>query len=388
MNIHEYQAKELLKQYNVNVLDGVCILNYEDIDKAINNFNANLYVVKAQIHAGGRGKAGGVKLAKTKEQAISLAQELWGKTLVTHQTTAAGQKVQRLYVEAGCDIKKEYYLSLVLDRSNSCITCIVSSEGGVDIEEVAHNNPEKIHQFHINPATGLFPFHLRQAITQLNINNKKAASSLSKVISSSYEAMLKNDAMQLEINPLVLTADDEFVVLDAKMNFDDNALFKHKNIEELRDLAEEDELETRAQNHNLSYVRMDGNIGCMVNGAGLAMATMDIIQLYGASPANFLDVGGGADQERVTEALKIILADDKVEAILVNIFGGIMRCDIIARGIIEAVKELSLSIPIVVRLAGTNSDLGKDLLASSGLSIVPADDLSDAAMKVVALVKK
>lgn len=392
MNIHEYQAKSLLKNYNTNLLYGVPILQESDIDAVIDNFdsnsNSNIFVIKAQVHAGGRGKAGGIKIAKTSSEAKKIAKELWGKTLVTHQTDANGVKIEKLYIEAGCDITKEYYLSLVLDRANCCITCIFSSEGGVDIEHVALNSPDKIHQVHFNNITGIKPFHLRQIAFKLSILDKAQVKSLNEVILSLYKVMIEKDATQIEINPLVLSANNEFIVLDAKMNFDDNALFRHEDIAKMRDLSQEDPLEFRAQNHNLSYVRMSGSIGCMVNGAGLAMATMDIIQLYGASPANFLDVGGSADKERISEALKIIIADKNVKAILVNIFGGIMRCDIIAEGIIDAAMEINLSIPLVVRLAGTNYEVGAALLAKSGLNIVSADNLADAAQKVVNLVNR
>jgi succinyl-CoA synthetase beta subunit len=387
MNIHEYQAKELLKSYGTKVLDGVVILREEDIDKIIDNFNSKIFVVKAQIHAGGRGKAGGIKIAKNSSEAKKFAKELWGKILITNQTAAGGKKVERLYIESGCDIKKEYYLSLVVDRSNCCITCIFSTEGGIDIEYVARNSPDKIHQIHFNNILGIKPFNLRQIAFKLGIIESKSIKSLDALILSLYNAMMKSDAVQIEINPLIMDSEDELIALDAKINFDDNALFKHENILKMRDLSEEDPLETRAQNNNLSYVRMDGNIGCMVNGAGLAMATMDIIQLYGAHPANFLDVGGSADKQRISEALKIIIADNNVKAILVNIFGGIMRCDIIAQGIINAAIELNLSLPLVVRLAGTNWEIGAELLSNSGLNIITAKDLADAAKKVVNLVK-
>ena len=387
MNIHEYQAKELLGGYGAAISKGVVVLEKEAIDSSVDNFDSEVYVVKAQIHAGGRGKAGGVKIAKNKEEAKKLAHEMWNKLLITPQTGAEGKIVQRLYIEEGSKIAHEYYFSLIVDRTTAGIICIVSSEGGIDIEEVAHNHPEKVHQIYIDPVIGLSPFHLRKIAKYLQVVDNKSLKSLFGNIQSCYELMTKKDASQIEVNPLILKDDGEFLILDAKISFDDNALFKHKDIEALRDESEEDPLETRAQKHQLNYVRMDGEIGCMVNGAGLAMATMDIIQLYGAKPANFLDVGGGATEERVTEALSIILSDQNVKAVLVNIFGGIMRCDIIANGIVAAAKTIGLKVPLVVRLAGTNFALGKEILAKSNLPIITADDLADAAEKVVKLVK-
>jgi len=383
MNIHEYQAKQLLSKYGAPISQGVAILSKEDIDRVINETSYNLYVVKAQIHAGGRGKAGGVKLAKTKEDAKKIAHEMWGINLVTEQTGASGQKVQRLYVESGSDIDSELYLSVILDRKTSRITFVASTEGGVNIEEVAHNTPEKIGTVSVDPAYGLQDFHIRllSKILKFKGDLAKQFASLVKAI---YKAFVELDAFQIEINPLIITTDQRLVVLDAKMIFDDNALFRHAEVSKLKDEAEEDPLETRAIENGLSYVKMEGNIGCMVNGAGLAMATMDIIKLYGGQPANFLDVGGGATKDRVTEALKIILSDSNVKAILVNIFGGIMKCDIIAEGIISAAKEVGIKIPLIVRLAGTNFELGKKILNDSGLKIISADDLSDAAKKAVA----
>lgn len=386
MNIHEYQAKELLRKYGVPTSSGTVILKQSEIEEKINQLDAKIYVVKAQIHAGGRGKAGGVKVVKTKDEAIKAANEMWNKTLVTPQTGPSGQTVRRIYVESGCDISKEYYLSAVLDRSTSSIAFIASTEGGVDIEAVAEHNPEKIIKFSVNPATGLQAFHIRKIIFGLNLSGE-TAKEMKNVIESVYNAFISTDSSQIEINPLVLTSENKIIALDAKMNFDDNALYKQKEVANLRDLDEEDPLEIRANSVGISYVKMDGNIGCMVNGAGLAMATMDIIKLYGAEPANFLDVGGGADKERVTEAFKIILSDKSVEGILVNIFGGIMRCNIIAEGIIAAAKEVGINIPLVVRLAGTNFELGKEMLNNSGLSIIAADDLADAAEKIVNAVK-
>ncbi len=386
MNIHEYQAKMILRQYGIPTSTGVVILQKEDIDRLIDGLEAEIYVVKAQIHAGGRGKAGGVKVVRTKEEAKKAAHAMFGINLVTHQTSAIGQKVRYLYVESGCDILKEYYFSVVFDRSNSNVTFIASTEGGVDIEEVAHNTPEKIIKVSVDPATGIQPFHCRRMAYKLGFKNEQAKQMM-KIVESTYRAFIATDANQIEINPLITKADGSLLALDAKINFDDNGLFKHPDILNMRDDDEEDALEIKAASLGLSYVKMDGTIGCMVNGAGLAMATMDIIKLYGAEPANFLDVGGGADREKVTEALKIILSDSHVQGVLVNIFGGIMRCDIIAEGIIAAVKEIGITVPLVVRLAGTNFELGKNILANSGLKIIAANDLGDAAVKIVDAVK-
>jgi succinyl-CoA synthetase beta subunit len=385
MNIHEYQAKQILRKYNVPTSHGVVILSEDEIEKQIRSLEARIYVVKAQIHAGGRGKAGGVKVVKNAEDAIKAAKEMWGKILVTHQTGPNGQQVRRLYVESGCDISKEYYFSAVFDRSSGSVAFIASTEGGVDIEDVAHSNPEKITKVVVNPAAGLQPFHMRQIAFGLGFSGEQVKKMM-QIIQGVYDSLIGTDACQVEINPLVTTPEGEILALDCKMNFDDNALYRHKDIMEMRDEAEEDPLELRAGSVGLNYVKMHGSIGCMVNGAGLAMATMDIIKLYGSEPANFLDVGGGADKERVTEAFKIILSDPNVKAILVNIFGGIMRCNIIAEGIIAAAKEVGLSIPLVVRLAGTNVELGKELLNNSGLAIIAADDLGDAAEKVVSAI--
>lgn len=382
MNIHEYQAKEILRKYGIPTSTGVVVIDPQNIDSAIDNLNASLYVVKAQIHAGGRGKAGGVKVVKDKESAKQAAHNMFGINLVTHQTGPEGQKVQRVYIESGCDIEKEYYFSAALDRSGSCVTFMASTEGGVDIEDVAHNTPEKIIRVSVDPAVGVQPFHGRKIAFGLGLKGKLIKEMI-QIVESTYNAFVATDASQIEINPLVINSHGDLLALDAKINFDDNALFKHNDILSLRDESEEDPLELRASEASLSYVKMDGNIGCMVNGAGLAMATMDIIKLYGGTPANFLDVGGGADKERVTEAFKIILSDANVNGILVNIFGGIMRCDIIAEGVIAAAKDVGLTIPLVVRLAGTNFELGKQILANSGLKIIPADDLADAAIKIV-----
>ena len=386
MNIHEYQAKEILRSHHVPTSHGVVILNENEIEEKINSLEAKIYVVKAQIHAGGRGKSGGVKVLKDKSEAIKSAKEMWGKVLVTHQTGPDGQKVRRLYVESGCDIAKEYYFSAVVDRASGSVVFIASQEGGVDIEEVAHSSPEKIIKVVVNPGVGLQPFHMRKIAFALKLKGDQIKYMM-KIVESVYNALIATDASQIEINPLVSTPEGKILALDAKMNFDDNALYRQKEIAEMRDEHEEDPLEIRASKSSLNYVKMQGSIGCMVNGAGLAMATMDIIKLYGAEPANFLDVGGGADEARVTEALKIILSDENVKAILVNIFGGIMRCDIIASGIIAAAKQVNLQIPLVVRLAGTNVELGKELLSNSGLDIIAADDLADAAQKVVKSIK-
>jgi len=382
MNIHEYQAKQVLKKYGVPTSNGIVALKADDIDNLLDNFNADIYVVKAQIHAGGRGKAGGVKVVKNKEEAKKLAHNMLGTKLVTHQTGPSGQIVKRVYIESGCNIAKEYYFSVVLDRSTSKITFMASTEGGVDIEEVALHHPKKIIKISVDPVMGIQPFHCRSIAFRLGFSGDQAKQMM-KIAESTYNAFIGTDASQIEINPLVVTTEGNLLALDAKINFDDNGLFRHPEIAALRDEDEEDPLETRASKADLNYVRMDGNIGCMVNGAGLAMATMDIIKLYGAAPANFLDVGGGADKERVTEAFKIIMSDKTVKGILVNIFGGIMRCDIIAEGIIAAAKDVMLDVPLVVRLAGTNFELGKKILANSRLKIIAADDLADAAEKIV-----
>ena len=386
MNIHEYQAKEILRKYGVPTSIGVVITKTESINAAIDELNTKVYVVKAQIHAGGRGKAGGVKVVKSKEEAKKVAHDMFGINLVTHQTGSQGQKVNRLYIESGCDILKEYYFSVVFDRSASCITFIASTEGGVDIEEVAEKTPEKIIKFSVDPATGLQNFHAQGIAYELGFKDHQVKQ-MKEIVKATYKAFIETDAAQIEINPLIVNKEGNLLALDAKFTFDDNGLFKHPEIMTLRDQDEEDPLETRAADAGLSYVKMDGSIGCMVNGAGLAMATMDIIKLYGATPANFLDVGGGADRERVKEALKIILSDKEVKGILVNIFGGIMRCDIIAEGIIAAAKDIGIKVPLVVRLAGTNVEKGKEILSNSGLEIIPAHDLADAASKIVEAIR-
>lgn len=386
MNIHEYQAKEILKKFDLPVSNGAVVFEPSEIENAIATLNTDLYVIKAQIHAGGRGKAGGVKLAKNKKEAVEIAKSMFGMRLVTHQTGPEGQIVRRVYIEEGSDIEKEFYLSLVIDRSTSCPVFIASTEGGVDIEEVANKHPEKIKKTYIKTAD-IWPYQARKLGFALGFKGDLLKQFVNIVLKS-YKAFMQTDASQLEINPLVLTTGGQLKALDAKMNFDENALYRHKNIQEMRDKDEENPLELKAKEFELNYVKMDGEIGCMVNGAGLAMATMDIIKYYGSEPANFLDVGGGATKERVTEAFKIILSDSNVKCILVNIFGGIMRCDIIAEGIIAAAKEVGIKVPLVVRLAGTNFELGKKLLDESGLNIVSATDLADAAQKAVSAIKK
>lgn len=391
MNIHEYQAKAVLAKYGVPVPRGFVAYSANEAVEAAKRLGDGhmpaLAVVKAQIHAGGRGKAGGVKLAKTEEQVREYAENMLGMTLVTHQTGPEGKLVRRLYIEEGSDIRQELYLSIIVDRDTSRITYMVSTEGGMDIEEVAAHTPEKITFVSVDPATGFQPHHARSLAAALKLDGQKGKE-FAKFASKLYTAFVDTDASQLEINPLVVTGDDKIIALDCKFNFDENALFRHPDIAELRDEDEEEPLERRAAKFNLSYIKMDGNIGCMVNGAGLAMSTMDIIKLEGGEPANFLDVGGGATKERVTEAFKLILSDPNVEGILVNIFGGIMRCDVIAEGIVAAAKEVSLDVPLVVRLSGTNVDLGKQILAGSGLPIVSADNLGDAAKKIVAAVRR
>jgi succinyl-CoA synthetase beta subunit len=385
MNIHEYQAKQVLAKFGVPVPVGIPALSIEEAVKAAEKLlsdGAFLLVLKAQIHAGGRGKAGGVKLCKTVADVEREAKIMMGKTLVTHQTGPEGKVVKRLYVESGSNIEKEYYLSAVVDRATSSVVFVASSEGGMDIEEVAHNSPEKITKVGVLIGTGVQGFHIRVIAAALGVSGKTEMASLTQVIKGIYDAVIATDASQVEINPLIKLEDGTFKALDAKVNFDDNALFRHPEIVALRDLGEEEPSEIEASKHGLSYVKMNGSIGCMVNGAGLAMATMDIIKHYGQEPANFLDVGGGATKEKVTEAFKIILSDSSVKAILVNIFGGIMKCDIIAEGVIAAAKELGVKVPLVVRLEGTNVELGKQILANSGLAIIPADNLEDAAQKV------
>ncbi|MBB4087239.1 ADP-forming succinate--CoA ligase subunit beta [Sphingomonas carotinifaciens] len=397
MNIHEYQAKELLAKFGVPVPAGFAALSVDEAVEASKKLPGPLYVVKAQIHAGGRGKGkfkelgpdakGGVRLAKTADEVRAAAADMLGNTLVTIQTGDAGKQVNRLYVTDGVDIAKEFYLALLVNRATGRVSMVASTEGGMDIETVAHDTPEKIHSIDIDTATGFMPHHGRSVAAALELTGdlaKQAASVASKL----YDAFLGTDAEQIEINPLAVTDDGKLVVLDAKVGFDGNAMFRHKDLMELRDTTEEDAMELEASKYDLAYIKLDGDIGCMVNGAGLAMATMDIIKLNGMFPANFLDVGGGANKEKVTAAFKIILSDPAVKGILVNIFGGIMRCDIIADGIVAAAKEVNLQVPLVVRLEGTNVEKGKEILANSGLAIVPANDLGDAAKKIVAEVQK
>ena len=386
MNIHEHQAKALLAEYGVPVPRGQVAFSVDEAVSAAKELGGPVYVVKAQIHAGGRGKAGGVKVVKSLDEVTDVAGEILGRTLVTHQTGPEGREVRRLYVEDGCDIADELYLSMLVDRGTSRITIIASSEGGMDIEEVAASQPEKILSLAIDPATGLQPYHMRRLAGILGLSGG-TAKQLPSFLHSIFTAFTALDASLVEINPLVVTGAGDLLALDAKMSFDDNALYRHPNVMELRDLSEEDPAEVRASEFDLNYIKLDGEIGCMVNGAGLAMATMDIIELNGASPANFLDVGGSATTERVTEAFKLILSDDNVKGILVNIFGGIMRCDIIAEGVVSAARSLGLDKPLVVRLEGTNVEEGKKIMAESGLSIIPADNLADAATKIVAAIK-
>ncbi|AOK92351.1 MULTISPECIES: ADP-forming succinate--CoA ligase subunit beta [Paenibacillus] len=386
MNIHEYQGKEVLKQYGVAVPNGKVAYTVEEAVAAAESLGSAVTVVKAQIHAGGRGKAGGVKVAKGLDEVRTFASEILGKVLVTHQTGPEGKEVKRLLVEEGCDIRKEYYVGVVVDRATGRIVMMASEEGGTEIEEVAAATPEKIFKAVVDPAIGLQVYQARKLAYDINIPNELVNKAV-KFMLALYEAFVDKDCSIAEINPLVVTGDGNVLALDAKLNFDSNALFRHKDILELRDLDEEDEKEIEASKFDLSYIALDGNIGCMVNGAGLAMATMDIIKYYGGDPANFLDVGGGATTEKVTEAFKIILSDPKVEGIFVNIFGGIMQCDIIANGVVEAAKQLGLTRPLVVRLEGTNVELGKQILAESGLNIVAADSMADGAQKIVELVQ-
>ena len=387
MNIHEYQAKGLLKQYGVTVLGGGVAYTPEEAESVARELGGPVWVVKAQIHAGGRGKGGGVKLTRSIEEVRQTADQMLGMTLVTHQTGPQGRVVKRVFVEDGCDIGRELYLAAVLDRATSSVTLMASTEGGMDIEEVAAKTPEKIVRVSIDPAIGFQPFHGRKIAFALGLEGKQVSAAV-KFMRGVYDCFVDRDASLLEINPLVVTGGGDLVALDAKMNFDSNALYRQPKVLELRDLDEEDAQEIEASRHELNYIKLDGNIACMVNGAGLAMATMDIIKLYGGEPANFLDVGGGATKERVTAAFKLLLADPNVEGVLVNIFGGIMRCDVIAEGVIAAAREVNIGVPLVVRLEGTNVDLGKKLLAESGLAITPADDLADAAQKVVEAVGK
>ncbi len=386
MNIHEHQAKELLRGFGVAVPKGIAAFTVDEAVSAAKKLGSDVTVVKAQIHAGGRGKAGGVKVVTSAAEVQTEAQRILGSTLVTHQTGPAGKEVQRLYIEEGCDIATELYLSMLVDRSSSQITIIASTEGGMDIEAVAAETPERILTISIDPATGLKPHHIRSVANALKLTGTTAKQA-SGFLSGIYSTFTELDASLVEINPLVVTSSGDLLALDAKMSFDDNALFRQKDVLALRDLTEEDEREVKASEFDMNYIKLDGTIGCMVNGAGLAMATMDIIKLEGGEPANFLDVGGSATTERVTEAFKIILSDKNVEGILVNIFGGIMRCDVIAEGVVEAARTLGLTKPLVVRLEGTNVEKGKQIMGESGLAIISADNLGDAAKKIVAAVK-
>ena len=396
MNIHEYQAKKLLRDYGVPVSDGRVVLRAEEAKTAASEMDGPLWVVKAQIHAGGRGKGhfketeagekGGVRLARSVGEAAMEASKMLGRTLVTHQTGPVGKVVNRIYIEDGSDIAREFYLALLVDRGTSRVSIVASTEGGMNIEEVAHDTPEKILDFAVDPATGFQAFHGRRVAFSLGLEGKQIKQCVS-LIGTLYKLFIEKDCEMLEINPLVITTDGDLKCLDAKMSFDSNAMFRQPDIAALRDETEEDSKELAASKFDLNYIALDGEIGCMVNGAGLAMATMDIIKLYGAEPANFLDVGGGATREKVTEAFKIITSDPNVKGILVNIFGGIMRCDIIAEGVIAAVQAVGLKVPLVVRLEGTNVELGKQIIRDSGLNVIAADDLSDAARKIVRAVK-
>ena len=387
MNIHEYQGKAIFRSMGVAVPEGRVAYTAEEAVEKAKELDSKVYVVKAQIHAGGRGKAGGVKIAKSLSEVETYAKELLGKTLVTHQTGPEGKEIKRLYIEEGCDIQKEYYVGFVIDRATDRVTLMASEEGGTEIEEVAAKTPEKIFKETIDPVVGLAPYQARRIAFNINIP-KESINKAAKFLVSLYNVFIEKDCSIVEINPLVTTGEGEVLALDAKVNFDDNALFKHKDIQELRDLEEEDPKEIEASKYDLSYIALDGDIGCMVNGAGLAMATMDTINHFGGNPANFLDVGGGATKEKVTEAFKIILGDEQVKGIFVNIFGGIMKCDIIAEGIVAAVKEVELTLPLVVRLEGTNVEKGKEILKESGLAIEPAATMAEGAQKIVKLVKE
>lgn len=387
MNIHEYQGKAIFRSMGVAVPEGRVAFTADEAVEKAKELDSNVYVVKAQIHAGGRGNAGGVKIAKSLSEVETYAKELLGKILVTHQTGPEGKEIKRLYIEEGCDIQKEYYVGFVIDRATDRVTLMASEEGGTEIEKVAAETPEKIFKETIDPVVGLAPYQARRIAFNINIP-KESINKAAKFLVSLYNVFIEKDCSIVEINPLVTTGDGQVLALDAKLNFDDNALFKHKDIQELRDLEEEDPKEIEASKYDLSYIALDGDIGCMVNGAGLAMATMDTINHFGGNPANFLDVGGGATKEKVTEAFKIILGDKNVKGIFVNIFGGIMKCDIIAEGIVAAVKEVELTLPLVVRLEGTNVERGKEILKESGLAIEPAATMAEGAQKIVKLVKE
>jgi succinyl-CoA synthetase beta subunit len=386
MNIHEYQAKELLRRYGVATLKGKVASTPEEAVEAAKEIGGNLWVVKAQIHAGGRGKGGGVKIAKSLDEVKDLAKKIIGMTLITHQTGPEGKKVQKVFIEQGCNIQKEYYMAGLVDRATGRIAIMASSEGGMDIEEVAAKNPKAIVKVDVDPSTGLMPYQARELAFAIGMPVELMGKTTA-FLTGLYKAFVDCDCSIAEINPVVVTKEGDVLALDAKMNFDDNALYRHKDVAAYRDLSEEEPTETEASKYELAFIKLDGNIGCLVNGAGLAMATLDIIKLNGGNPANFLDVGGGANKEKVTAAFRIILEDANVRGILVNIFGGIMKCDVIAEGVIAASKEVGLKVPLVVRLEGTNVELGKKLLKDSGLNIIPADDLADAAQKIVSAVK-
>ncbi len=387
MNIHEYQAKEVLRKFGVATLKGQIASTPEEAVAAAKQIGGSVWVVKAQIHAGGRGKGGGVKVAKSLDEVRDLAAKIIGMTLVTHQTGPEGKKVQKVFIEQGCNIAKEYYVACLIDRATSHVTMMASSEGGMDIEEVAEHNPDAIKKVDIDPVTGLGAWQARELAFAIGMSPEVVNKAV-KFMMGLYEAFVKCDCSIAEINPLVVTKENDVLCLDAKMNFDSNSLYRQPQILELRDLNEEEPTEIEASKYDLAFIKLDGTIGCLVNGAGLAMATLDIIKLHGATPANFLDVGGGANKEKVTNAFKIILKDPNVKGILVNIFGGIMKCDVIAEGVIAASKEVGLKVPLVVRLEGTNVELGKKILADSGLNIIPANDLTDAAQKITAAIKK
>ena len=386
MNIHEYQAKGLFRQYGVKTLDGVVASNPDEAAKACKDLGGKIWVVKAQVHAGGRGKGGGIVLCRSADEVYEAASNLIGKNLVTPQTTSEGVEVRKVYVEEGCNISRELYLGIVLDREKELPVIMASTEGGVEIEEVAHKNPEKILKAHVDPITGLGNWQAREISFGLGLEGNQVKN-CTKFMKQLYQLFVDLDCSIVEINPLVVSSDNEVIALDAKINFDSSGLFRHKEIEELRDTNEEEPLETRANAVGLNYIKLDGEIGCMVNGAGLAMATMDIIKLHGGEPANFLDVGGGADSKQVAEGFKVILSDPGVKAIFVNIFGGIMRCDFIAEGIIEAAKEIDMEVPLIVRLAGTNVELGKKMLSESGLDLIAADDMDDGARKSIIAIR-
>ena len=386
MNIHEHQAKEILKKFNINIPNGVVIFSLNEIDKGLKKLKTNKIALKAQIHAGGRGKAGGIKIVSGPDELNEEANKMFGKILVTKQTGPEGKKIERLYIEEACDIKKEFYLSCLIDRSSSKIAFISSSEGGVNIEDVAKKNPDKIITVKMNLSKLVTKENVEKILRPFSLP-KKLQKHANDLIQSIYKVLIEKDANLIEINPLILTKDEKILCLDAKISFDDNALYRHPDILSLKDLNEEDSTETEASKHGLSYIKLNGKIGCMVNGAGLAMATMDIIKLYGSEPANFLDVGGGASKEKVSAAFKIILSDKNVKGILINIFGGIMKCDVLAQGVVDAAKETNLSVPLVVRLAGTNVELGKEILKDSKLKIISANNLAEAAKKIVEVTK-